>query len=95
MATDTVISYTEARKRLASIMDTVEETLTPIVITRNGHANLVLITEDEFSSLQETAHLLRSPANARRLLQSLVRSRSGKRQEMTVDHLAKNRSRTN
>jgi antitoxin YefM len=89
MPTDTVISYTEARKRLASIMDTVEETLTPIVITRIGHANVVLITEDELSSLQETAHLLRSPANARRLLESLVRSRSGKRQEMTVDALAK------
>ena len=70
-------------------MDTVEETLTPIVITRIGHANVVLITEDELSGLQETAHLLRSPANARRLLQALAWSRSGKRQEMTVDAIAK------
>ena len=89
MPTDTVVSYTEARNRLASILNSVEETLTPVVITRIGHANVVLITEDELSSLQETAHLLRSPANARRLLQALARSRSGKRQEMTVDAIAK------
>jgi antitoxin YefM len=89
MPTETVISYTQARNRLASILNSVEETLTPVVITRIGHANVVLITEDELSSLQETAHLLRSPANARRLLQALAWARSGKRQEMTVDAIAK------
>jgi antitoxin YefM len=84
-----VVSYTQARQRLASLMDKIEETLNPVVITRRGHPNFVLIAEDELSGLQETAHLLRSPANAQRLLEALARSRSGKRQEITVDALAK------
>jgi antitoxin YefM len=87
MFTETV-SYSEARDRLSSLMDTVEATRDAIVITRRGHANVVLIAQDELSSLQETAHLLRSPANARRLLEALVRSHAGKGEEMTLDELA-------
>jgi antitoxin YefM len=87
MFTET-ISYSEARDRLASIMDTVESTRDVVVITRRGHANVVLIAEEELASLQETAHLLRSPANARRLLEALVRSRAAKGEEMTLDELA-------
>ena len=87
MLTKTV-SYSEARENLASLMNTIEETLNPVVITRRGHSNMVLIAEDELSGLQETAHLLRSPANARRLIEALARSRSGKHQEMTLDALA-------
>ena len=57
-----------------------------------GHAEVrtrVLIAEDELSSLQETAHLFRSPANARRLLESLARSIAGQGTEMTVDELTR------
>src|SRR5258705_7498214 len=50
------ISYTEARDRFADVLDTVEATRDAIVITRRGHANVVLIAQDELSSLQETAH---------------------------------------
>lgn len=87
MFTETV-SYSEARERLASLMDTVEATRDVVVITRRGHTNVALIAEDELASLQETAHLLRSPANARRLLEALVRSRGGKGEEMSIDDLA-------
>jgi antitoxin YefM len=83
------ISYTEARDRFADVLDTVEATRDAIVITRRGHANVVLIAEDELSSLQETAHLFRSPANARRLLESLARSIAGQGTEMTVDELTR------
>jgi antitoxin YefM len=86
MLTKTV-SYSEAREKLASLMDEIEETLDPVIITRRGHQNMVLIAQDELSALQETAHLLRSPANAKRLLEALDRSHSGKRQEMTLDAL--------
>jgi antitoxin YefM len=88
MAFTETISYTEARERLADVLSTVEATRDVIVITRRGHANVALIAEDELSSLQETAHLLRSPANARRLLESLARSMAGQGTEMTVDELA-------
>jgi antitoxin YefM len=81
------ISYTEARERFAEVLSTVEATRDVIVITRRGHANVALIAEDELSSLQETAHLLRSPANARRLLESLARSMAGQGTQMTADEL--------
>jgi antitoxin YefM len=87
MAFTETISYTEARERFAEVLDAVESTRDAIVITRRGHANVVLIAEDELSSLQETAHLLRSPANARRLLESLSRSIAGQGKPMTVDDL--------
>ena len=88
MAFTETISYTEARERFADVLNTVEATRDVILITRRGHANVALIAEDELSSLQETAHLLRSPANARRLLESLARSMAGQGTEMTVDELA-------
>jgi len=83
------ISYTEARDRFAEVLDSVEATRGHIVIiSRRGHANVAVIDADELSSLQETAHLLRSPANARRLLESLTRSLAGQGKKMSVDELA-------
>jgi antitoxin YefM len=68
------ITYTEARDRFADILNRVEATRDVILITRRGHANVALIAEEELSSVRETAHLIRSSANARRLLESLARS---------------------
>jgi antitoxin YefM len=83
------ISYTVAREHFADVLDSVEATRGHIVIVnRRGHASVAIIDADELSSLQETAHLLRSPANARRLLESLTRSLAGQGIEMTVDELA-------
>jgi antitoxin YefM len=62
-----VVSYTEARARLAPLMDAVVSDREPVIITRRGAEDVALIAADELSSLLETAHLLRSPANARRL----------------------------
>jgi antitoxin YefM len=70
-------TYTDARQRLAELWRCVEEDREAVIITRRGHEEVALISADELKSLQETAHLLRSPANARRLLRALDRALSG------------------
>lgn len=68
-------SYTKARAKLAAIWDDVENSREPAILERRGHEDMALIPADELSSLRETAHLMRSPTNAVRLLSALVRSR--------------------
>ncbi len=62
-----VMTYTEARAKLATLSDMVVNDREPVIITRRGAEDVALIAADELSSLLETAHLMRSPANARRL----------------------------
>lgn len=71
------VSYAEARKRLAELCDQVVTTWEPIRLTRRDAPSIVLIMADEYDGLVETAHLLRSPANAARLLAALERARAG------------------
>ena len=71
------VSYTEARERLAELWDRALADREPIRLTRRGADPVVLIAADEYEGLLETAHLLRSPANAARLLAALERARSG------------------
>jgi antitoxin YefM len=74
------VTASEARKNLFPLIEQVNEDRTPVEITsRRGDA--VLISRDEFDALQETAHLLRSPRNARRLLESLDQAVNGQREE--------------
>jgi antitoxin YefM len=84
----TTISYTEARDRLASVWDQTVSTREPVVIDRRGHESVVLVPASEWEGLLETAHLLRSPANARRLLSALTRLEQGEGQELSLDALA-------
>lgn len=84
----TTISYSEARDRLASVWDETISTREPVVIDRRGHESVVLLPASEWQGLLETAHLLRSPANARRLLGALNRLDQGEGQELTLDDLA-------
>ena len=65
------ISYTAAREKLAATMDAVCEDHDPVVITRNRDQAVVMISLEDYEALQETAYLLRSPANAQRLLESI------------------------
>ena len=65
------ISYTAARENLASTMDKVCSEHAPVVITRNRDQSVVMLSLEDFESLEETAYLLRSPANARRLLEAI------------------------
>ncbi len=72
------ISYSEARKNLATLMDNVCNDSDIVVITRRKARPVVLMSLDEYSSIQETAYLLRSPDNAERLLESIAEMRQGK-----------------
>jgi len=72
------ITYTTARENLASTINRVCEDQTPVTITRNRDQAVVMLSLAEYESLQETAYLLRSPANAKRLLASLDAIKRGK-----------------
>jgi len=82
------ISYTEARDRLAGVWDESVSNREPVTIDRRGHESMVLVPIGEWSCLVETAHLLRSPANARRLLAALNRLDSGEGQSLSTEALA-------
>ena len=66
------ITYSSARANLASTMDRVCSDHEPLIITRNGQQAVVMLSLEDFKALEETAYLLRSPANARRLLSSIA-----------------------
>ena len=72
------LTYTAARENLASTINRVCEDHAPVVITKNRDQSVVMLSLAEYESLQETAYLLRSPANARRLLASLESIKRGK-----------------
>jgi len=72
------ITYTAARENLASTIDRVCEDQAPVLITRNRDQAVVMMSLAEYESLQETAYLLRSRANARRLLESIDALERGK-----------------
>ncbi len=71
-------TYTQARATLASLCDRVAETREPYVIERRNGENVALISEAELNALLETAHLLRSPRNAARLISALERAVKGR-----------------
>jgi antitoxin YefM len=74
------ITASEARKNLFPLIEKVNEDRAPIEITsRRGDA--VLLSRADYQALEETAHLLRVPANARRLIESLQQALSGQREE--------------
>jgi antitoxin YefM len=74
----TAISYTAARENLASTMDKVCNDHDPVIITRNRDQAVVMMSLEDYSSWEETAYLMRSPANARRLLESIAEIEKGK-----------------
>ena len=65
------ITYTAARENLASTMDKVCGDHAPVVITRNRDQSVVMLSLDDYEALEETAYLLRSPANAKRLVDAI------------------------
>jgi antitoxin YefM len=72
------ISYSAARANLAKTMDRVCDDHEPLIITRNGEQSVVMVSLADYKALEETAHLLRSPANARRLLAAIGQLAEGK-----------------
>lgn len=75
------ITYTTARANLADTMDRVCDDHEPIIITRNSQQAVVMMSLDDFNALEETSYLLRSPKNARRLLESMASLEGGNGKE--------------
>ncbi len=71
-------TYTNLRQNLSSVLDRVCNDREVVFVRRRDRGDVALIQAEELSSLMETAHLLRSPANARRLLSALREARGGK-----------------
>ena len=71
------ISYSAARNNLAKTMEKVCEDHAPVIITRKQASAVVMMSLADYEALQETAYLLRSPENARRLLESIVELERG------------------
>ena len=83
MITET--SYTQARARFAALLDQVTDTREPVLIRRHGKEAVALIAADGLAGWLETAHLLRSPKNAQRLLEATARAEADEGETMTVE----------
>ena len=80
-------TYTQTRAGLAKLLDQVIHNREVVVIQRRGKEEVAMIAASELASLMETAYLLRSPANAERLLSALGRALKNEIQPLTVDAL--------
>ncbi len=80
-------TYTRLRDNLADVLNQVADDQEVVIVRRRGAPDVALIPAEELSSLMETAHLLRSPANARRLLTALKRAERKKGKPSTVEQL--------
>jgi len=83
----TVTSYSNARATLAALCDEVASTREPVIIRRRNAEDVALVSADELESLLETAHLLRSPKNAERLLRAITRAQAQDIQASSFDEL--------
>ncbi len=74
-------TYTAARANFSSTMNRVCEDHAPLIVTRNGAPSVVLLSLDDYNALEETAMLLRTPKNAKRLFSAMAQIEAGKGQE--------------
>jgi antitoxin YefM len=75
------ISYTTARANLAKTMQKVCNDHAPVIITRNNESSVILMSLEDYHALEETTYLLRTPANAKHLLESIAELEAGKGSE--------------
>jgi antitoxin YefM len=80
-------TYTSLRERLASVLDQVADDHDVVIVRRRNAKDVALVPAEELTSLLETAHLLRSPKNAQRLLAALQRATRGKGKSQSVGKL--------
>lgn len=71
------ISYTKARENLANTMEKVCDDHNPLIITRKSNRPVVMLSLEDYQAMEETTYLLRSPKNAKRLLESIVELENG------------------
>lgn len=79
------ISYTTLRQNLSSVMDRIAENRETIHVTRKGHESMVVLSESDFNSLQETLYLLSNPHNAEHLFKSLEQAEKGEFESVEWD----------
>lgn len=72
------MTYSSARANLAGVMNRVCEDHEPMIITRNGDQSVVMLSLEDYKALEETAYLLRTPNNARRLISAIAQLNAGK-----------------
>jgi antitoxin YefM len=82
-------TYTHLRENLAAVLDQIIDQQETVIVRRKGARDVALIPASELAGLIETAHLLRSPRNAKRLLAALRRSATGKVKARTTASLRK------
>ena len=82
-------TYTQARANLSSLFKEVTENREIVIIRRRSGEDVAVVAADELASLMETAHLLRSPKNARRLFQALARAQSRTEKPQTLEAVKK------
>jgi len=80
-------TYTDARARFASLLDEVTKNREVVIIQRRGSEDVAMIAADELTGILETAHLLRSPKNAKRLLSALDKAQNEAGVPQTIDEL--------
>ena len=73
-----VISYSEARNNLKSVLDAVNDNVDVIIINRRDAGNAVVMSLDHYNSVMETLYLIQSPANAAHLMESIAQFKAGK-----------------
>lgn len=83
------LTYTQARANLAKLLDEVSLNKEVVIINRKNAENVALVSESELSGILETAHLLRSPKNAQRLLKALLEVQTEKNTPQSLEELKK------
>lgn len=83
-----IVTFTQARTGLKALMDKVTGDRAPAIITRRDGEPVVMVAQSEWESIQETWHLLKSPANAKRLRESIAAAGAGETTALTPDELA-------
>ncbi|HYC05329.1 MAG TPA: type II toxin-antitoxin system Phd/YefM family antitoxin [Azospirillaceae bacterium] len=78
-----IVSYSHARQNLSSLMDKVTEDRAPVTVTRKGAEPVVVVSQSEWNSIQETLYLLSNPANAAHLRRSIAQLEAGDTVEWT------------
>ena len=75
------VAFTDLRRHLATHLDTLEQDRNQLIVTRQGHADMVILPLAELEGLVETLHLLGTPANALRLTESIAQMETGRGSE--------------
>jgi len=82
------ITYSNVRSNLAATIDRVCQDHAPVIITKKSSSSVVMVSLDDYEAMQETAYLMQSPENARRLLKSLENARNNKGVSKSLKDLA-------